>query len=165
MARLQFMRDALARAEDCYAQAHPKAYFLPGRNCWAVPYDGVQFCDAAQELLKKIILTVNRHHLKIGYSNGLLLVRYDEAWKQFLFVDIADGCPAEELKKHKEILRIPEGRYLCRKVEHSDINQAWTWSEPYLQKEQIQLILETELFIGNYCFPAPALEQQCLVVS
>lgn len=163
LSRLQYMQDALARAEDSYAQELPKTYTLPERTCWTVPYHGTQFCDAAQELLRKIILEINRQGLKIGYSNGLILAHYDNEWKQFMFVDIDTDSLTDETEKHKEILHIPESRYLCKKIEHSGTEQAFIWSSPYIEKEQISLIVETELFIGNYYFPQPPLEQQCLL--
>lgn len=43
------------------------------------------------------------------------------------------------------------------------MEQVWDWSRPFLEEKQIQLILETELFIGNYNFLEPVLEKRCLI--
>lgn len=80
-------------------------------------------------------------------------------WTQFLFVDVQNTGS----EKYPQILSIPAGKYLCKTVGQSDIGQAWDWSRPFLEENQIRLILETELFVGNYNFLEPVLEQRCLM--
>lgn len=159
--RLQVMQSEIERAEVSYHSMEPQKYMLPERNCWLVPYEGNQFCDRSNQLTKRVLMDIHRNGLQLGDSGGLLLQRQNSNWKQFLFVDVQ--ASAEEIAKHPEIIHIPKGSYLCKKVEHSDIHQAWDWSLPFVKKEQIQLVIEIELFVGNYHFSAPALEQRCLL--
>lgn len=161
LSRLEAMRLEIERAEISYQSSQPKKYTLPARDCWIIPYEGKQLCEKANQLTKKIIMDIHHNGLQLGNIGGLLLMRQGDEWKQFLFVDVQ--ASAEEIAKHQDIVHIPKGLYLCKKVEHSDIHQVWDWSLPLVNKEQIQLIIETELFIGNYCFSAPALEQRCLL--
>ncbi len=61
------------------------------------------------------------------------------------------------------ILHIPAGQYLCKKVDQSSIGRVWDWCLPYVSEKEIELIIETELFVGNYSFSKPALEQRCFL--
>ncbi len=161
LSRLENMRTEIARSENSYRNDHPTFYTLPARDCWMVPYEGPQLCREANHLIKKIILEIYRNNLRLGNIGGLLSLRHQGEWKQFLFIDV-QVCE-EDRKKHSEILHIPQGRYLCKRVDHSDLHQAEIWSRPYIEEQQIQLIIETELFVGNYHFTAPVLEQRCLI--
>lgn len=161
LTRLENMRAEIARSENSYRNDRPTFYTLPARDCWMVPYDGPQLCEEANHLIKKIILDIYRNDLRLGNIGGLLLLRHQGEWKQFLFIDVQ--AREEDRKKRAEILRIPQGRYLCKRVDHSDPRQAEIWSRPYVERQQIQLIIETELFVGNYHFTAPVLEQRCLI--
>lgn len=134
------------------------------KSCWVVPYSGMQGCTISQKLIKEVILKVRQNGLQQGYGHGLMLMRQDGQWKQFLFVDIDRRTPKAELDKHSEIVHIPSGRYLCKKVEQSSIGQVWDWCLSYVKEEQIQLVVESELLIGDYYFPDPLLEQRCLMI-
>jgi len=165
--RLERLREWQAetdRAEDCYARKEPEIYEMPSYNCWVVPYSGVHGCATAQKLTKEIILKIYQKGLRQGYSHGLMLMRQDRQWKQFLFVDVDRRTPKAELEKYPEIIHIPSSRYLCKKVEQSSIGQVWDWCLSYVKEEQVQLVVESELFIGDYYFPAPHLEQRCLLI-
>ncbi len=157
--RLKEMQAEISRAEKCLQKDAPGIYHLPARACWICPYKGKLLCEEARAVSKKSILEISRHGLQLGNTYGLLLMRQDHKWMQFLFVDVQ----SPENGEHPQILRIPAGSYLCRTVEKSGIEQVWDWSRPFLEKDQIQFILETELFIGNYNFLEPVLEQRCLI--
>lgn len=162
--RLQEMQAEMDRSEDSYARQEPGFYEMPSYNCWVVPYNGIQGCAISQKLIKEIILKIRQKGLQQGYSHGLMLMRQDGQWKQFLFVDVDRHTPKAELDKHPEIVRIPSSRYLCKKVEQSNIGQVWDWCLSYVKEEQVQLVVESELFVGDYYFPDPLLEQRCLMI-
>ena len=82
-------------------------------------------------------------------------------WAQYLFVDVAGD--AAELAERPEILHIPAGLYWCKKVETRQIQRVWDWCLSCADASDIALIIETELFIGNYAFSKPILEQRCLL--
>lgn len=128
---------------------------------YSISYPNQKLFSQKSLIVNLPVLLYTQFPLQLGDSGGLLLQRQNSNWKQFLFVDVQ--ASAEEIAKHPEIIHIPKGSYLCKKVEHSDIHQAWDWSLPFVKKEQIQLVIEIELFVGNYHFSAPALEQRCLL--
>ncbi len=98
----------------------------------------------------------------MGNTGGLVLLPRQGKWQQFLFVDVYR--PDDGARKYSQIIHIPQGTYLCKKVERSDIQQAWNWSKSFVKEDNIRLIMETELFMGNYRFSAPVLEQRCLLI-
>ena len=111
--------------------------------------------------MKKIILEIHGQGMHLGSTGGLLLLRQQGKWRQFPFADVQ--ISEHEIDKYPQIIHIPPGTYLCKKVDHSDIEQVWDWSSPFAAKKDIRLVIETELFMGNYHFSAPLLEQRCLI--
>ena len=160
---LKEMRKEIHRAEESCQRNRPEKYSLPARDCWIVPYEGRQFSRESGQLTNKIILEIHRNNMRLGNTGGLLLLRQQGVWKQFLFVDVHKDSARE--KKTPQVIHIPRGVYLCKKVERSGIEQVWDWSRPHVKPERIQLVIETELFVGNYRFSQPVLEQRCLLDS
>ena len=134
---------------------------MPERHCWIIPYEGTLGSAMTNEQIKKLILKIFDSELKLGNTNGFLLLSEKGEWKQYLFVDVSGNI--EKIKSRPEILHIPTGQYLCKKIEHSDIRGVWDWCLSYIDEKDIELIIESELFMGNYVFSAPALEQRCLL--
>lgn len=161
LARLKAMQAEIARSERSYRNERPEQYRLPQRNCWLIPYEGTLGCEESDEQIKKLILKMHSSRLEVGNSNGLLLRKENNEWKQYLFVDVA-GDP-DAMVSHAEILHIPSGQYLCQKAECSSIRQVWDWCLPYAAEIEIELVIENELFVGNYAFSKPILEQRCLL--
>lgn len=67
----------------------------------------------------------------------------------------------QEREKYPQIIHIPEGRYLCQKVADSRIDRIWEWVPEFVAENQIQCVIETELFTGRYYFSDPVLELRC----
>lgn len=160
---LKVMQEEVSRAEESLQNSEPKLYSLSARDCWIVPYDGKLLCENAGIISKNAILEVHRHGFKLGNTYGLILLQRENIWKQFLFVDIRITDQLYSAKQYPQIIRIPKGKYLCKAVTESEITEAWKWSSSVIAKEQIELIIETELFVGNYNFLEPVLEQRCLL--
>lgn len=158
--RLKEMQAEISRAETCRRKNAPDTYYLPGRDCWVCPYSGKLLCEDARAISKKVILEIHCNGLRLGNTYGLLLMRQENKWKKFLFVDVQHP----ESEKHPQILNIPAGKYLCRTVDQSGIEQALEWSRPFLEEAKIRFVLETELFIGDYNFLKPILEQRCFLM-
>ncbi len=161
LSRMKTMQAEIQRSEVSYHSSKPREYFLPSRVCWIIPYEGTQRCEEFQQLTKKLILQIHGSGHCLGNSGGTLLKRKNGQWKQYLFVDLCISSHKEE--KHDHIIHIPEGNYLCKKVDISGLENVWKWCLPIVQEKQIQYVIETELFVGNYTFSNPVLEQRCLL--
>jgi len=75
---LKAMQTEIERSEDSYRSNVPRQYFLPQRTCRIVPYEGQLGCDEANELMKKLIMEIYEHNLKLGNANGLLLLKEND---------------------------------------------------------------------------------------
>lgn len=161
LSRLKAMQKEIERSESSYSNRLPAKYDMPGRSCWITPYMGTLGSPDSNELIKELIIKIFDSGLKLGNINGLLLLNENGEWKQYLFVDVSGDT--EKMNCRPEIIHIRPGQYLCKKVEHSDIQSVWDWCLQIVDENDIELIIESELFMGNYAFSAPALEQRCLL--
>lgn len=161
LALLRAMQTEMARSEISYQNDSPSTYLLPERTCRLAPYEGKLGCDESNELMKKLIMEIHKQGLRLGNANGLLLLKKGGEWRQYIFVDVT--AFTDEAIDAPEILHIPAGQYLCKRVEQSGIHQVWDWCLSHVTEDEIELIIETELFVGNYAFSKPALEQRCLL--
>jgi len=163
LARLKTMQTEIQRSETSRESKIPQRFCLPSRTCWITPYHGRLGNDESNERIKKQISVIYSNGLKLGNIYGLLLLPHNQTWEPYLFVDVL--ASENEQAKYPEILHIPQGCYLCKKVEESNILQAWDWILPIVPELQVQLVIETELFVGNYPFSNPLLEQRCMFVE
>lgn len=161
--RLKIMQDNVTRAEESYQSVTPKIYTLDARDCWLTPYEGKLLCEDASTISKSTILEIYQNGFQLGNTYGLILLPKDNQWVQYLFVDICVSDGTTSLEDYPQILHIPQGKYLCKATTESNISDAWNWSKNIVEKEQIEFIIETELFIGNYNFTDPVLEQRCFL--
>lgn len=161
LALLKTMQKEIERSEQSYQSHAPEMYFLPERVCWITPYESRLGCDESDELMKKLIMEIYNHNFRLGNAGGLLLLRQEYNWKQYLFVDI--DIKSFTAAAPPEILYIPAGWYLCKKVESSNIHNVWNWCLHHIAEKKIELVIETELFVGNYTFSKPVLEQRCFL--
>ena len=161
LSRLKAMQKEIERSENSYANGSPAEYDLPQRYCWITPYEGTLGSAVTNELIKKLILKIFDSGLKLGNINGSILLKENDEWKQYLFVDVSGDI--EKIKCRPDILCIPAGRYLCKKIDRSNIRGVWNWCLHCVNEEDIELIIESELFMGNYAFSAPVMEQRCLL--
>lgn len=159
LSRLRVMQAEIQRSEISFQSQKPQEYLLPERNCWVISYTGAQVCEQSRRLTKKLILDIHEQGLHLGNECGLLLLRKAGQWQQFLFVDVM--VSEQEREEYPQIIHIPEGRYLCQKVADSRIDRVWEWVPEFVAEDQIQCVIETELFTGRYYFSDPVLELRC----
>lgn len=161
LSRLKVMQAEIERSEHSYQKNQPEYYDLPERFCFLAPYNRILGSEETNKLIKKLILRIHNTGFRLGNSNGLLLLNKEGTWTPYLFVDVA-GDP-DKMTTCPEILHIPAGRYLCKRVDSSNITNVWDWCLSCVPENAIDLVIENELFIGNYAFSKPALEQRCLL--
>lgn len=159
--RAQMFCNAADAADQIRCSCAPCRVSYRKLNCLMVPISskssGSPFRTHAN-LLARAIPEID-HSKFVG--SGLLLKREDGSWKQFLFGIFLDE-PAEWVNDSR-YFPIPAGEYLCKEVPQSGIEQVWEWSAPYVNAENLDLILETELLVSDYNYVVPPLEQRCLL--
>lgn len=152
---------AVRRADLIARSPVPVSFAMDEMRCLAQPYEGLQHTSAWQQQVKELISRINRREMGQVLHTGLLLKRENGAWKQYLFVSVRGDD--RSLEQYPELIRIPAGVYLRKKVERSGMDQVWDWTAPYTPPENIELVVETELLLGDYHIDRPPLEQRCLI--
>ncbi len=113
--------------------------------------------DYARQLTK-LMLEAEKQGFSIGYELGIFHLYRGGEKKAYLFVDVQGGCPTE----CENFFRVPESTYLCRQTSRGSIEQS---KEAFLEigwENYTGIVVETELFTGEFDFEQPVYELQCL---
>lgn len=106
----------------------------------------------------QLMLEAEKEGFSIGYEIGQLHFYKKGQCRRCIFVDVQ----RDKLQESPHLHRIPKGTYLCRPAKRGSIEQV---------KEQLPLIdwagysgvvIETELFTGEFDFERPVYELRCL---
>lgn len=150
----------IRRAEEVNASDVPLRYTLDGGYYWIKPCsDNVLEIDTAQEF-RECLTALTQVGLSTGCS-AVMQRRSGDKWEQLLAFRI-EGNP-EGLVDKEHLFFIPTGEWLCKRANSLFLDDVWNWSAPYINPEDIEIIIETELTIGNYNFYTPVMEQRCLL--
>lgn len=153
--------DMLRLSDIIRASDEPVRITYPSLNCILIPFHEKRHKKPSQTWAEALAGVISPMKHEPIIASGLLLKYEDGAWKQFL-VGVLLGDPSEWIEDSR-FCRLPAGEYLCKKVSHSGLEQAWEWSAPYADREEIELILETELIMSDYNYVSPYLAQRCLL--
>ena len=150
----------MARADQIAASEAPGFYQVEELDCFAVPHVAGN-SSASQMQMMELITEIHNQGLEIGWNTGLFLRLENGVWRKYLFASFCGNV--DHLKQHPLYVHLPGGEYLCYKAHARGIEQAWSWSAPYANASQIQLIVEAELCTSNFDYIQPMYEQRCLI--
>lgn len=154
------MLHEIRRGEEIDSSDVPLCYTLEGTYYWVKPcVEPVLELNSAKEF-KECLTALTKVGLSADCS-AVMQRRSGEGWEQLLAFRI-EGNP-EGLIEKEHLLYIPTGVWLCKKADSLLLDDIWSWSAPYASPDDIEIIMETELIIGNYNLYAPAVEQRCLL--
>ena len=77
----------------------------------------------------------------------------------YLFIDLREDDSI--LKKYSQIMRIPGGEYLCTVSKESCIKRAPEIFPELFRSVNNQIVVEVELFTGQYNYFDPVFELRC----
>lgn len=154
------IRSSFEHSERVHASREPAAFTLPGSWHIVLPYDEEDYNDAWPRYFHQLLKILAETDLE-GRNSGVLRIQKDDGWKQYFFVNVA-GDPRKKVETNR-LLYIPEGQWLCREGTSDDITDILEWSKGYLQPEEAEIIMATELVVGNYNFIDPPVEQRVLL--
>lgn len=135
------------------------AHDLPAIWCWAVPYCGRQRSPEYNMTINRLFDDISRRGLRLGTEAGLLSFHRGTGTEQYLYIEVETTTSAA--KRLKEIIRIPAARFLCTIRRDSDIEKAPLVFPELFAKEYDKIVMETELFSGDYDFAHPKFELRC----
>lgn len=158
LAFLEEMQRDISHAEACRGQQFRKAV-IPEKLCWAIPYEGTQtdpaFCSAIYHLISE----VERHGLHAGVNSGQLVRYTKEGVHSYVFIDLRD--PKEIIERYPQIIRIPGREYVCAVSEESRAQKAPEIFPELFREGPDQIVVEVELFTGQFRYADPVFELRC----
>lgn len=129
--------------------------------CLAIPFDGVRNTKEWEQALKQLLFTIRQNQLTEGHHTSIIRLKESGSWKQYLCLAI-DHLPEYEIEGFKKIA-LPYGRFLCKITKNSNLDNIWNWIPASINREQIELLFETEARLSTYRYAAPILEQGFLL--
>ena len=176
---LEKFRKQMDREEDLLLHGEQAIHALPEKYCWVAPYAGKQHTPEFNILMTRIFDDIDRCQLRLGAEAGLLsfhrkagtgqlrlgaeagLLSFHRkaGTVQFLYVEVeAAGRDARRMKK---IMRLPAASFLCAIRQESGIAEAPGVFPDLFAQEYDKIIMETELFPGDYDVANPKFELRC----
>lgn len=156
---LKKFRKQIDRMEGFQNDETHTVHTLPEKYCWAVPYSGKQRSPEYNIAINRLFEDISRHGLRLGAEAGLLSFRRNTGTEQFMYVEVE--MPKRDGKSWKEIIRIPAASFLCTVRHDSGMEKAPFIFPELFAQEYDQIIMETELFSGDYDFAHPKFELRC----
>lgn len=158
MCFLEDLNEKMLHSERCREDEFIVS-FLPERLYLTCPYKGTQADKGFYAVIIKLLQQLRAQSLQTGYEIGLLSRFGENKQEHFAYVNVLqdENVPAE----HPQMLRIPAGKFLCKRKDRSNIEDA-----PQIYKEQFaqpyeKTVIELELFTGKFRYSEPVYEIQC----
>lgn len=161
LALLKSIQSDMEHGESCRSDQIVCSY-LPAKTVWLSPYTGVQteksFLSAAYSIMDEVC----EHGLTPGCDIGLLSIYQNETVKSFVYITLAGvGTP----QKYPQIFELPAGNYYCTVTQQTQIHEAPTIFQKQFEDERDKIVVETELFTGDYHFYEPQCELRCHLID
>ncbi len=155
---LETMQQEIRHAENCTPGQLTRAC-LPERLCWAIPYEGTQTDPTFHSAMYRLISEVEQNGLHAGFNNGQLVQYTEHGTFSYLFIDLRET--GEVLKHYQQILRIPDGEYLCAVSKESRAQKALEIFPELFQEKGRRVVVEVELFSEQFHYSRPVFELRC----
>lgn len=156
---LEKFRKQMGREEDLLLHGEQAIHALPEKYCWVAPYAGKQHTPEFNILITRIFDDINRCQLRLGAEAGLLSFHRKAGTEQFLYVEVE--AAGRDARRMKEIMRLPAASFLCVIRQESGIAEAPGVFPDLFAQEYDKIIMETELFPGDYDVANPKFELRC----
>lgn len=156
---LEKFRKQMDRMEALRHHEEQTVHALPEKYCWTVPYAGKQHSPDYNILITRTFDDINRSKLRLGAEAGLLSLHRSAGAERFLYVEVE--ATKRDARRLKEVMRLPAASFLCAITQESDIGKAPLVFPELFAREYDKIIMETELFSGDYDVANPQFELRC----
>lgn len=156
---LEKFQKQMDRMEGFQHSEEQTVHVLPEKYCWAVPYAGKQHSPDYNILITRMFNDINRNELRLGAEAGLLSFHRSAGTEQFLYVEVE--ATKRDARQLKEIMRLPAAAFLCAITQESGIGKAPLVFPELFARGYDKIIMETELFSGDYDVAHPKFELRC----
>lgn len=152
-------QEELRRTEQCRENGEALAFALPEKFCCLVPFEGHLPWGDYQSILKHLRMEIRGQGCLDGYEFGKIAFYGKDGIQQNVFVDVLEGDSAMP----KNARYIPAQTYLCMRMKEGSIERAESIFSQEFQSSTDHIVIETEMFTGDYNFLSPTFELRCSV--
>lgn len=156
---LEKFQKQMDRMEGLRRHEGQTVHALPEKYCWTAPYAGKQHSTDYNVLITNMFDDINRNELRLGAEAGLLSFHRSSGTERFLYVEVE--ATKRDARQLKEVVRLPAASFLCSIRKESDIGKAPLVFPELFAQEYDKIIMETELFSGDYDVVHPKFELRC----
>lgn len=156
---LEKFQKQMDRMEGFQHSEGQTVHALPEKYCWAVPYAGKQHSPDYNILITRMFEDISRNNLRLGAEAGILSFHRSTGTEQFLYVEVE--ARKKDARQLKEIMRLPAASFLCAITQESGIGKAPLVFPELFALGYDKIIMETELFSGDYDVVHPKFELRC----
>lgn len=157
LAYIEESQEELRRTEKCRENGAAMAFELPEKYCLAAPYEGQLTVGEYQRILKDLRMGIREQGCLDGYEFGKIAFYEGATVQRYVFFDLWEGGS----KMPKDVRYIPAQTYLCRCMQESSIERAEEIFADQFQCGRSHIVIETEMFTGDYNFLSPTFELRC----
>lgn len=142
---------------NSYSFQEEKIFKMPEKYCYILPYHGKLTLKDYRLTLKTLISKITKQGYKVGYESGSLFHYHKKGKEQFIFIDI--NYNGNEFPPN--VIYIPSGKYICKKVKYSSICNAPKIFQKQFSKDYPKFIFESWKYTGEFNTSDTFLEIRC----
>lgn len=158
---LKNIQNEMKHGEECRSD-QIKCSYLPAKTVWLSPYTKIQTEKSFHSAAYRIIDEVYEHGLKPGYDIGLLSIYQSNTVQQYVYISLLS---TDRLQNFPQIFELPAGNYYCTVTTQIKIQDAPKIFSKQFEDKRDKIVIDTELFTGNYHYYKPFCELRCHLID
>lgn len=158
---LKNIQSEMKHGEECSSDQLICSY-LPAKTVWLSPYTGVQTEKSFHSAAYRIIDEVHQHGLKPGCDIGLLSIYQNNMVRQYIYITLQ---VTDKSQHFPQIFELPAGDYYCTVTSQIKIHDAPTIFSKQFEDKRDKIVIEAELFTGDYRYYQPLCELRCHLMN
>lgn len=154
--QIEFYLQEIKRGEALMRQNQPVFRDVRKKRYFTIPLEKPLSFDEYDKTWKNIYDEAINEGCTVGYETGLLYIFQKEDVRRYEFLEIISGDA-----KSKRILTLPAGRYISKCVDQIKMETApEEFPEQFANDDEI-IVVESELFTGDFNIAKPVYELRC----
>lgn len=158
--QIELFQEEIKRSEFLLRRNQPVFRTVQQKRYYTLPLDKAPNYDEYYRALGNLYIEAIDEGLTVSYESGLLYIYRKEDVRRYQFIEIMSGKT-----KSQRLLTLPSGQYLAKCVEQSKIETAPEEFPELFSKEPEKIVVESELFTGDYDISKPIYELRCYLHS
>jgi MerR family transcriptional regulator, activator of bmr gene len=151
----EFLRTEIDRCDEIKKSVHPIKCHLPEKHCFRIEATGNITEAKYYQLLRRLLFDMHNSDFNSGCETGLLCLREDNAYRNYVFVDV--NPDRQSLLTDNRYFVIPENEYTCTTTSFDEFSDL-LFESNFHSLGNPELLICSELFTSNYDYRHPEFE-------